>query len=512
MDYAKMANMERWLRHPAMGDPSFDTFRKIGATVHKSDYPYEWAVNGSLFIDRDGVWYLYAGLYPDRYMDRPNCVSHFELYRSADKGQTWEWLGRRLDDKYMFDGVAEPSSSCPDVVLFYDERRGKYLLTYDWGTDNSTWEVAHNYAASDADAGAAVAWADSPAGPFQRIPQTVFRNSRLHGKYGRFDRFYATTVIPRKSDYLALILCDTGPNYAWGLAGSTAATPEDGFGEPVMLLNADLPTYYPAPMEFYPAFVVGDTVYAPATSGCANRKYQVLFAAKLEEAHLPSAWRLAQDGSLWHARPLMDERHGLFGQTINGMVDDRGNFTVMYASKDERNCGTLSVASRRWDEPFSDGFTVSGHAAPSVTLLRDAYKTFTLDAEFALHGGFADFLFDFNGKIGPDRPASDCAPNGDSLTKYTALRVSGRIWSLVRNDRLILTGRAGDAIHSVRLERGKDALRAWANGERLFDAEMPAAETGAPVGLRTDRFTVLNVSRFEVAGDSEPASYRYNDA
>lgn len=49
-------------------------------------------------------------------------------------------------------------------------------------------------------------------------------------------------------------------------------------------------------------------------------------------------------------------------------------------------------------------------------------------------------------------------------------------------------------------------------GKFLFDAEMPAAETGASIGVRTDRFTVLNVSRFEVAGDSEPASYRYNDA
>ncbi|MBO4884340.1 MAG: hypothetical protein J5602_03410, partial [Clostridia bacterium] len=43
-------------------------------------------------------------------------------------------------------------------------------------------------------------------------------------------------------------------------------------------------------------------------------------------------------------------------------------------------------------------------------------------------------------------------------------------------------------------------------GKFLFDAEMPAAETGASIGVRTDRFTVLNVSRFEVAGDSEPAS------
>ena len=511
VDYAKAANRDRWLRHPAMGDPSFDTFRKTGETVHRSVYPYEWAVNGSLFVDRDGTWYLYAGLYPEGYADRANCVSHFEIYRSADKGGSWEWLGEGLDRGFLFEGVPEPSSSCPDAVLFYDGRRGQYLLTYDWGTDNGTWEVAHDYTGGTADAGAAVAWADSPTGPFRRVGRPVFRNSLLHGKYGRFDRFYATTVIPRRNDYLALILCDTRQDFAWGLAGCTADTPEEGFGEPVMLLCPDLPGYYPAPVEFYPAFVVEDTVYAPATSVCANRNYQVLFAAKLEDAHRPDAWRLVRDGSLWHARPLPEERFGLFGQTINGMVDGTGAFRVMYASRDDRGCGTLSVASRPWSEPFSDGFTVSGHAAPSVVLLRDAYRTFTLESEFSLHGGYADLLFGFHGRIGADRPVSDCAPCGESLTAYTALRVGGQVWSLVSEGRLIRTGRVGAAIRTVRIERGEKTLRAFANGECLFTLET-AAESAAPVGIRTDRFTVLDVTRFEVQGESSGAAFRYSDA
>ena len=510
MDYAKVSLRDQWLRHPALGDPSFDTFEKVGPTVHRSEYPYEWTVNGSLFIDFDGTWYLYAGLYPLGYMDRPGCYSHFEIYKSADKGQTWTWLGPGLHDSFVFEGVSSPSTGCPDAVLYYDARRKKYLLTYDWGTDNATWFIAHNYVGTGADAGAAVAWADSPAGPFERVARPVFLNSQLHGRYGRFDRFYATTVIPRKNDYLALMLCDSGPSFAWGLAGATASAPEEGFSMPKMLLSADLQTYYPTPVEFYPAFVVGDTVYAPATSVCANRSYQALFAAPLEEAHRPEAWKLAADGGLWHARPLSDEHYGIFGQTFSGVVDGDGLFRVMYPSRDERGWGTLMTASRPWDRPYSDGFTLSGHAAPSITLLRRMYKTFTLEAEFDLHGGFADVLFDFAGRLGADRPASDCAPNDECLTKYAALRVSGPVWTLMSGGEVKATGRVSRPITAVRLERGPETLRAAVNGECVLDVPCPVDEFH-PVGLRTDRFTVLNCSRFDVEGESRPAVYRFTD-
>ena len=30
MDYAKMERREAWLRHPVLGDPSFDAFEKLG--------------------------------------------------------------------------------------------------------------------------------------------------------------------------------------------------------------------------------------------------------------------------------------------------------------------------------------------------------------------------------------------------------------------------------------------------------------------------------------------------
>ena len=508
-DYAKAIHREKWLRHPAMGDPSFDTFEKVGQTVHVSQYPYEWAVNGSLYVDKDDAWYLYAGLYIEGYQGREGCCSHFEIYRSRDRGQSWELLGPGLKPHHRFDDVDAPSSSCPDAVLYYDPKLGRYLLTYDWSTENSSWAVAHHYAGTKADAGAALAWADTPAGPFTRFRKPVFRNTRLQGQYGRFDRFYATTVIPRKDDYLALILCDTGPNYAWGLAAATSPAPDREFGMPEMVLCADLPTYYPAPMEYYPAFVVGDTVYAPATSVAANRNYQFLFASKLEEAHKKEAWHMVQDGSLWHARPLSDERYGIWGQTFNGCVDRDGQFRVMYASRDERGYGTLSVASRPWDTPFSDGFTFSGHAGPSVTLLYDAYRTFRLETDFDLHGGAVDILFDFEGKIGANAPVSDCKPCPESLTEYTALRVAGDSWSIVDHDKLVCHGRTTSPIHSIKLERTESSVSAWSGNEKVVEIELPARGY-FPIGLRTDRFTVLNVSRFAVEGKSKPAVFRHN--
>lgn len=61
INYAKVDHMNAWLRHPVPGDPSFDTFERLGDAVHVSKPPYEWAVNGSVFCDFDGTWYYYAG-------------------------------------------------------------------------------------------------------------------------------------------------------------------------------------------------------------------------------------------------------------------------------------------------------------------------------------------------------------------------------------------------------------------------------------------------------------------
>ncbi len=138
MDYAKMERREAWLRHPVLGDPSFDAFEKLGETVHVSEAPYEWAVNGSIFRDpKTGWWYYYAGLYPYGYVwsgEAPEVQSHFLIYRSADKGKSWECLGPGFPDfDCRFPGLEDTRMGFPDVVMTYDGEADRYWLTYDWG-------------------------------------------------------------------------------------------------------------------------------------------------------------------------------------------------------------------------------------------------------------------------------------------------------------------------------------------------------------------------------------------
>lgn len=504
-DYAKHVNSDKWLRHPAMGDPSFDTFEKKGDTVHVSKAPYEWAVNGSLYEDTDGTWYLYAGLYGWGYAgDAP---SHAEIYRSTDKGATWENIGDALKLGFVFEGWPGPQCSCPDVVLHFDPHTGKYLLAFDGSSEGSNWENAY-VGADMVDSGAGVALGDSPAGPFTPVKKAVVSNNELRGKYGRFIRFYATTVIPRKNDYLALVLCDSGENYAWGLAGATAGSLDEGFCNPTMLLCADREDYYPAPMEFYPCFVHDGKVYAPATSVCANRNYQFMFAADLESAHDPKAWKMVFDGNVWHARPLPDEHYGIWGQTINGFVDKTGNFTVMYPSRDTRGYGTLSVATRPWDVPVSDGFTLSGHVCESLTLLRDAYSEFTLEMDFSLHGAF-EVVFGFDGVLGASDATSDCRVNDSALRDHQSVRISGCEWAIKDHGTIIESGSVENAITSMCVKRENDALALMTGETFICRVPMPRA-CCAPIGLLVDKFSNLECSVFRVEGCPQPAVFRYN--
>ena len=89
LDFARMEHRDAWLRHPVLGDASFDTFEKLGETVHRSAPPFAWAVNGSIYRDFDGVWYCYAGLYAFGYAAvSEETLSHFIIYRSLDEGKS----------------------------------------------------------------------------------------------------------------------------------------------------------------------------------------------------------------------------------------------------------------------------------------------------------------------------------------------------------------------------------------------------------------------------------------
>lgn len=513
-DFAKMALRDAWLRHPVLGDPSFDSFEKLGDTVHRSEAPYEWAVNGSLFRDpKDGACYLFGGLYCRGYACDSRHPSQFNIYRSTDNCAHFEPLGLGFSEEnfaFRFRGHDAHVQSCPDVNMFYDEKLGKYLLTYDCSDEGVTWENAHQEIRPDS--GSALAWADSPAGPFHQFPDRVFSNVLSTGRTSIFDRGYATTVLPRKNDYLALVLMDSDKHFAWALAAMTAPSPEGPWSEARIVLSPETDGYYPAPVEFYPAFVHEGTVYAPATSVAGNRNYQALFACDLERAHLATAWRLEQDGSLWHSRPLKDEAYGIWGQTFHGFVHD-GQFTVMYPARNNRGFGTLSVARRPWDQPFRDGFTLSGHMNASIAPLLRSHRDFELQADFALTGAAAVY-FDFHGVLGPSMISSDAAPHPSSRTAARLVRFDdqGRYALISRSEsgaeQTLLEGNVGAPVTSLRLTRRGDAVALSINGRAEQTAMLPGA--GGALAIGADKFSVLTCSRFCVEGEAQDGALLWN--
>jgi len=512
-DYAKTTHMDAWLRHPVLGDPSFDSFERLGDTVHKSQPPYEWAVNGSLFCDFDGNWYYYAGLYGYGY--RGSLRSRFKIYRSADKGMSWEDLGWGFEEGFVFDGHETPADGCPDVVLYWDETYKKYLLTYDCSTNDFTWETAHSPEGHKMDSGAAIAWADSPAGPFTRVPEMFLSNRTHHGVLGRFSRFYASCVVPRKNDYAAFCLCDSNQHFAWGLAVLTAPTPEGPWSAPHLVLSCDRPEYYPCPVEFFPVEVQGDKVLAHATSVAKNRNYQAIFTADLESAHDPAAWTLTDDGNVWHSRDHEDEYFGIWGQTIHGFVEqETGRYIVMFPSKDENDHGTLNLAWRPFDTPHTDGFTLTGHEGFSVSPLLAAYDNFELNAEFTTKG-CVDIAFDYRGILGPDDSCADSSPAMTALTNYTAVRIcenEGCIVSVSPQGYAdpMAEAQTAEYITRLRIKKYAGKVNIHINDVLLCENQEVKSGAPAPLALIVMPRSRIDCTRFEITGTPEPYIHLWN--
>ena len=521
-DYAKTANMDVWLRHPVLGDPSFDTFEKLGETVHKSEPPYEWGVNGSLFRDPVyGIWYYFAGIYPYGYSTAQDAngrivCSDFKIYRSSDEGKSWEDLGKGFPDGFCFDGYNCPADSHPDTFMTYDPDTKLYWLAYDWATNQASWETSVHPAELQYNAGGALAYSQSPAGPFIRLAKPMFGNYEISRKLGRFTRAYLTTVFKRRSDWIALVLCDSGDRYSWGLVCMTADSPDGEWSDPTVVLSVDREEYYPAPVEFSPCFAVGDTVYAPATSVALNRNYQTMHTAPIEKAHIPEAWTLSGDGNAWHARNLSDEKYGIWGQTYNGFEND-GTFTVMYPSRDERGFGTLSVAQRMWDKPHSDGFTFSGHAGKSISPLMRGYKNFTLEAEFTF-AGTVEFAFDYNGILGPERSTSDSFPSKETFSNYKALRLSDGNFKFISvnqsGEETILVG--GEYISDggnikMALQTEDNCVKFNINGKTEVVSNITVK--GGLTAVIAHEFSILTCSKYEICaadGEQIPGTLKYH--
>ena len=141
IDFALGQQADAWLRHGALGDPSFDSFEhRPGNPIVRGKPPFTWPVNGFLFEDpKSGYWYAYIGNYLTGYDIGPGKpMTHCRVHRSKDRGKTWEEIGPIFNDpKFHFQGDAHTANGAPDVTVAFAD--GRYHLAYDWFSDNMTW-------------------------------------------------------------------------------------------------------------------------------------------------------------------------------------------------------------------------------------------------------------------------------------------------------------------------------------------------------------------------------------
>lgn len=507
-DLALPRYADAWLRHPILGDPSYDSFtRAAGNPLVRGAPPYAWPVNVSVLHDPlSGNWYAYVGVYPEGYAIGGGAPpSYCHIYRSRDRGQTWEDIGPAFrDPSFRFEGDSETAATAPDVSVVYHD--GKYHMAYDWCSEKTTWQNAH--APRDGtDSGVGYAWAERPEGPFHRARRPILRTSEVqrwnHGS-SRYRRAYATSLIRRKNDWLVITDLDSGPHFAWGAIVMTAKDPAGKWSEPVMVASLEGDTYYPSPVEGFPAFAYQGYVYDPRTSVGANRNFQVMMRAPIEKAHLPEAWELYQHGSLWHGVLEEHEAYGLWGQTFAGTVDKRGTLHVLYPSRDRAHgYGTINRAWRAWSRPFrTRGFAMSAHTSRSFSCTRFAVKEFALEADLTLRGR-ARLAWGYQGVLGAEGRA-DGRPHAMTWTRYTALELSREAWRLLQVGE---DGREAEAASGsldpsderrIAVKAADATLQLTVDGKPVWEGAW-RNEEGA-LALLLEPWTQVDVTRFRVSG------------
>jgi len=496
IDFAESRYVGEWFRHPVLGDPSFDSFCRLpGNPVHRGAPPLEWPVNGFLFHDPvSGNWYIYVGAYPDGYRDIDNhsvCI----LYRSTDEMQTWEFLGKVLEEgPSFFDHDGTCPGSMPDVTVVYDS--GQYHMAYDWGR----WAPGELRAV---DGGIAYAVADRPEGPFRRAPEPIHGWASQELWLGRYRRLYAQTLIRRQSDWMILAMTDSAPE-SWALVGLVADEPEGPYSEPTFLRHVEQDRYHPPLMEFFPAYTYQGYVYAPTTSVALNRDYNMVFRAPIEEAMDPEAWEIYQDGSVWHSEPVENEAYGIWGQTYSGALSE-GALYAMFPSRDQEGRGTINLAQRPWEEPLRQrGFAMGAHQGPAFTFVRRGYGAFALDAEVKLTGT-GTLFWAYDGVLGPDAPRSDASLHQLVCSSFLGLEMGPNGWRVIEvsaSGEETVHGQGERACQGAMTLRvafdGEGATSLRCNGESLWEGDLPYAR--GKIGWLLEPHTHLDAERFVIEG------------
>jgi len=516
VDFALSKQADAWLRHDALGDPSFDSFQhRAGNPIVRGKPPFTWPVNGFLFEDpKSGYWYAYIGNYMTGYNIGPGLpTTHCRVHRSKDRGKTWEEIGPIFNDpKFCFKGDTQTANGAPDVTVVFAD--GRYHLAYDWFTDNTRWAEALD-PPKGFDNGCAYAWSERPEGPFHRAANPILRTTDMARRFDpskKYRRAYGTGIIHRKKDWLVLVLADSNDYFSWGLMAMTAADPAGAWSDPKMVLSVDSDRFFTHTAEPFPMMVHDGYVYAMYASVGLNRNFQATYRAKVEEAHRAEAWQLFQHGTAWHSEPVVNEGMGIWGQSYSGFVDRDGQLQVLFPSRErETNLGTINLATRPWAKPLRErGFVLSGHAGSSLTLLRYAWRQFHLNADLTQHGGPARILWSYQAPLGPDRHAADATIHPLSLTRHQGLELSHNAWRVVNVDASgKLTAMAGGPLENgttraVEIDAEQDGRMSVAIDHKVRWTGNVSPSAGQ-IGLLVDPFTNLSVSKFEIGGRFRPA-------
>jgi hypothetical protein len=504
VDLARAEARDLWLHHPAIGDPSWDSFeREPGNPIFAGSDPLPWAVNGFLFRDPpSGRWFAFAGLYPRGYWS-PRGGQKCRVLRERDGGG-WEDLGDALaGEPKSFDGDGTNPGAVPDVSVVFDA--GAYHMVYDWANpSNSRGGLAH-------------ARADRPEGPYRRDPAPIHDDARQAPILGRYVRAYGATLLRRERDWIVLHMMSTPGNAGgtWALAAMTAERPEGPYRGPTLLLFPQSGRFHPPIVEFYPAFAHGGFAYAPATSVAANRSFQAVFRAPLERAHEPAAWEAFALGSVWHDEAVPFEARGIWGQTFSGQVGPDGHLRAFFPSRTAGDRGAIGIASRPWAKPFRDGFVLSAPNGPSAAILRQDRDDFRLRAAVRSTGNWT-VAWASRGPLGPDRTSADAVPDARMRTRRMELRRTGSGWSV---------STIGEDGASMAIAKGEKAPPAGGREEVEIERRGPSArivlggveaasiEGGDPGSGRIEVWaeagTILAADRFEVEGRGRAGTERW---
>lgn len=259
--------------------------------------------------------------------------------------------------------------NCPDGSAVGDGRGGMHVV-FDWSTGLGA-------TGPDPDNGLGYMHCDTPLGPCTVFPVPVNSMKQNGNLPYQYRTTYGGTVLQRgPGDWLVLTAVSTKGNRGgvWALAALTATNVTGPYTVPKVLLHPESTRWHPHPCEFYPCFANGGYAYCPCTSLQANRGYQVLFRAPLNNATDPLAWEVHQAGSLYHWEGEQSRSAGIWGQTFNGFVATDGSFRIMYPSRDASGTGTINLATcASFANLTARGFWVSAPAADAIAVYPRTY-------------------------------------------------------------------------------------------------------------------------------------------